>query len=367
MSTESVAGGRYRIERQLGIGAMARVLLAHDEELGRPVAVKLLDEGLAADTSFRDRFSREARLAARLSHPNIVSVYDAGQDGDRPYIVMEYVEGPTLADRVRTEGKLRPEEVASIARQVCAGLEHAHSLGLVHRDMKPGNLIQRTDGTIKIADFGIARAAETTRLTDPGTVLGTAAYLAPEQATGGDVTSAADIYSLGVVLYELLTGKPPYTFESLAELGVRQRERPVREIAGADVPPDLERVVLACLAADPADRPQSAAQVASMLTAPVETSETFALSDDERTMVIPRARRRPAPPRRRVPVLPLALLALALGAVALGILALANDDDGGGGGEPPPSQEPRVQPLQPGETPEEDARNLAEWLRENSR
>ena len=244
-----------------------------------------------------------------------------------------------------------------------AGLAHAESLDIAHRDLKPENLLLTRTGTVKIADFGIARAVETTRLTDPGTVLGTAAYLSPEQAQGGEVTSAADVYSLGVVLYELLTGKPPYQFESLAELGVKQRERPVRDVPG-DVPPELERVVVSCLAPDPEDRPQDAAAVAAMLT---PQQETVPLADGERTVVIPAAQRhrRAARPRRRAPVLPLVLLALALGGIVLGVLALADRD--GEPTAPPQPQAPQIEPLRPGATPEEDARNLAEWLRENSR
>ena len=205
---------------------MAGVYLAHDEELHRPVALKVLAEHLGDDETFRARFLREARLAGRLSHPNIVQVYDAGDPEGRPFIVMEYVPGVTLAEC----GQLPPERAVELGLQGCAGLQHAHDAGLVHRDIKPGNLLLREDGVLKIADFGIARAAETTRHTQVGTILGTAAYLAPEQIAGEDATRASDIYSLGAVLYELLTGRPPYLFESLAELiertpGLRDLDR----------------------------------------------------------------------------------------------------------------------------------------------
>ena len=219
MSETIVQGGRYRLEHPLGHGGMATVYLAHDEELGRPVAIKLLAERLAGDPDFRTRFLREARLAARLSHPNIVTVYDAGEAEDgRPYIVMEYVPGTTFAEL----GQIAPSEAVELAIQASRGLAHAHAAGLVHRDVKPQNLLLREDGTVKVADFGIARAAETTALTQVGTVLGTAAYLSPEQALGEQVTAAAYIYSLGAVLYELLTGRPPYEFDSLADLATKQ-------------------------------------------------------------------------------------------------------------------------------------------------
>src|SRR5689334_17683203 len=176
---------------------MATVYLAQDEELHRPVAVKVLAENLAGDAALRERFLREARLAARLSHPNVVSVYDAGETEDGlPYIVMEYVPGTTLAEL----GRVPPHEGVELVLQACRGLAHAHAAGLVHRDVKPQNLLLRDDGTVKVADFGIARAAETTALTQIGTVLGTAAYLSPEQALGEEVTAAADVYSLGAVL-----------------------------------------------------------------------------------------------------------------------------------------------------------------------
>src|SRR5512132_3538058 len=172
---------------------MATVHLAHDEELDRPVALKLLPEHLAGDDAFRARFLREARLAGRLSHPNVVRVYDAGEADGRPFIVMEYVPGTSLAEA----GRLAPGRVVELGVQACAGLQHAHDAGLVHRDVKPQNLLVRGDGTLKISDFGIARAAEATQITAAGTILGTAGYLAPEQAAGEEASAAADVYGLG--------------------------------------------------------------------------------------------------------------------------------------------------------------------------
>ena len=344
MEVESVAGGRYRLERPLGHGGMASVYVARDTALDRPVAVKLLAENLADDEELRRRFLREARLAARLSHPHVVNVFDAGEDG-RPYIVMELVEGTSLAER----GRVRSEEARGLTLQTARGLAHAHEAGLIHRDIKPANLLLRRDGTLKIADFGIARAAETTRLTQAGTVLGTAAYLAPEQALGEEVTPAADVYSLGAVLYELLTGRPPFEFDSLADLAEKQRAMaitPVRELA-PDVPRPLEDLVMRCLARNPAYRP-SAAEVAQELepSAPEPPTERF---------------QGPRFERRK---LWLALAALLVLAAVLLAVALST---GGGSGSSRPRRAPAVPSIARGSTPQEQARNIAAWLRRYSR
>ena len=304
---------RYTVERKLGHGGMATVYLARDTMLDRPVALKVLAEHLADDEDFRERFLREARLAAKFVHPNVVQVYDVGEDERGPYIVMEYVEGDTLADELRRRGRLPSDEVIAIGIQLCAALDAAHAAGLVHRDIKPQNVLRRPDGHVKIADFGIARSLAATSHTELGTVLGTAAYLAPEQARGEQVTPAADIYSLGVVLYELLIGRTPYEADTLPEL-VLKREQGAVEPPGKlvpGVPPGLDRVVMRCLAVRPEDRPASAAALARELADPGETRAT---------KVLPAPVAASAPRRRRllaaaavVAVVLAAVLALALG------------------------------------------------------
>src|SRR5581483_9514550 len=209
--TGETIAGRYVLERPLGHGAMAVVDLARDSDLDRPVALKRLAENLARDDELRARFLREGRLAARLSHPNVVRVYDVGEDGERPFIAMEYVDGETLAELVARSGPRPPREAAELGIQICRGLAAVHDAGLVHRDVKPQNLLLGRDGRLRLGDFGIAFGLDATRLTTAGTVLGTAAYLAPEQARGEEVTAAADLYGAGAVLYELITGRPPRT------------------------------------------------------------------------------------------------------------------------------------------------------------
>jgi serine/threonine-protein kinase len=370
LRVETVAGGRYRVERTIGGGGMAVVLLAHDGELDRPVAIKLLADHLARDSSFRKRFLREARLSAALSHPNVVQVFDAGEDGGRPYIVMEHVEGDTLAGVLARRGRMPPDEAVALAAQACAGLQHAHDAGLVHRDVKPQNLLLRQDGTLKLVDFGIARAAEETRLTQVGTILGTAAYLSPEQAAGEEVTASADVYSLGAVLYELLTGRTPYTFETLAELAHRQSTEPIDPIAelAPEVPRALEDVVMRCLARNPSYRPSSAAELAQELRAALPGDRATAATEP---LAVSRGQ---APGRGRLghvvgsePRLAhrrraawVALGVAALTAALFGLALLVADGD-----EPPPAP-PRVEPVPRGNTAAEQARNLAAWLRENS-
>jgi serine/threonine protein kinase len=199
MTTDVLHHGRYRIEQTLGAGAMGTVLLAQDTVLDRRVAVKVLADNLAGDDAFRQRFLREARLAARLCHPNIVQVFDAGEDG-RPFLVMEYVDGETVADRLSRGSGFSDDEVRTLATDLSAGLAHAHAMGIVHRDVKPHNVLLGPDGVAKLTDFGIARAREDHGLTEIGTVLGTPQFMAPEQAAGVPAGPPADVFGLGAVL-----------------------------------------------------------------------------------------------------------------------------------------------------------------------
>jgi serine/threonine-protein kinase len=283
---------------------MSTVFKAVDTVLERPVAVKLLAEHLADDEAFVARFQREARAAARLQHPNIVQVFDSGLDeaSDRHYIVMEYVEGPSCADLIRDEGVLDIEQAVRIVRDACHGLDYAHRAGVVHRDVKPGNLlISQETGAAKLADFGIAKAAEQTRITQVGSVLGTAAYLSPEQATGGDSTPASDIYSLGVCAYQFLSGRLPHEYGSLTELALKQQNENVESIRAfrPEVPDALDRAIRVCLERDPAARYASALDMATaveaglygdeaQLTQVLERTQALGAADLDATQAMPR-------------------------------------------------------------------------------
>src|SRR5947208_13125901 len=270
-----ILSGRYEIGERLGSGGMSSVHQATDLILERTVAVKILAEHLSDDERFVARFRREALAVAKLIHPNIVQVYDTGIDEGRHYIVMEYVQGRSGAQILQRHGPVEPHIAAEIGIQACAGLDYAHRRGIIHRDVKPGNLmvvggpVGGGEMIIKLTDFGIARAVEQTRITQVGSVVGTAAYLSPEQVRGEEATPATDVYALGVVLYQFLTGRLPYEGSSLAELAVRQQnERPLPPRTYNDeVPETLSDAVLRALEGDMSRRFGDAAEPPSGLDA----------------------------------------------------------------------------------------------------
>jgi hypothetical protein len=281
-----VLAGRYRLGRLLGQGGMAQVLDGYDTRLARPVAVKLLLPQLAANVDMRRRFEQEARAAARINHPNVVAVYDTGEDRGRAYMIMERLPGRTLADRIR-EGRMPAGEVQRIGADVLAALGAAHSLGMVHRDIKPGNILFASDGRAKVADFGIAKSVEMAGgsdtaladLTRTGLVVGTPAYLPPERIAGSPATPRADIYALGVVLYEALTGHKP--------------AGPGPRLEAVGVPPALVAVVRRAMATEPAERYPSVVDMASALAAvgtsgPAATGAAATLPYGPRTEVMSR-------------------------------------------------------------------------------
>ncbi len=316
--------GRYRILRKLGSGGMANVYLAEDEDLGRRVAIKILSERYANDESFNERFRREAKSAASLSHPNIVSIYDRGEADGIPYIAMEVIEGRSLKELILTRGPLPLATAIDYTHQILDALRFAHRNGIIHRDIKPHNILLGAENRAKVTDFGIARAGAS-QMTEVGSIMGTAHYLSPEQARGAPVTAASDLYSVGVVLYEMLTGQVPFNGDSAIEIAMKHLNETPRPPSSLrpELTPELDQVVLRALAKNPEDRyqaseefsadldrveagipiaPETSAAATAILTGGFETSATQVIPPTETARQLPPTQ--PAAPRRPPPTYP---------------------------------------------------------------
>jgi serine/threonine-protein kinase len=268
----AVLDGRYRVEVMIATGGMSAVYRGLDLRLDRPVALKIMDSRYAGDNQFLTRFQREARAVARLKDPGLVAVYDQGIDGQHPFLVMELVEGGTLRELLRERGPMPPHAVAAVLRPVLGGLAVAHRAGLVHRDIKPENVLISDDGEVKIADFGLVRAVAEAKITSTSVILGTAAYLSPEQVSTGDADPRSDVYAVGILAYELLTGETPFTGDSALAIAYQRMDNdvapPSRMIAG--VPAQFDELVVKATAREPADRYIDAQQMAAELDSIVE-------------------------------------------------------------------------------------------------
>jgi eukaryotic-like serine/threonine-protein kinase len=330
---ETLIAGRYRLDTLLGRGGMSEVWCATDLELGRRVALKLL-----APNEDNERFEREARAFAALAHPNVTQLYDYGESDGRPFMVLEYLGGGSLEELLRTHGVLEDGETRRISTELAAGLAHAHARGVVHRDLKPSNVLFDDEGRAKLADFGIARmAAGEGTLTEAGTVLGTAAYISPEQASGLPATPASDVYSFGVLLYRMLTGRLPFESDDPLTLVVQHRDEqpPPVEALRPDAPADLAALTEASLAKDPAVRPPDGG---ALLDALATGAPAVALADTEATRVMPAVA---APVRRRRVGGALAVALLILLALAGGVLAYEVTRPPDGPAQAPPATLPR--------------------------
>ena len=272
MSEPRILAGRYRLLEQIGSGGMAIVYKAEDRRTGHFVAVKLLRPELAQNAEYVSRFQREAQAASKMTHHNIVNLLDVGMDGDSRYLVMEYVPGQTLKQVIQEKGRLPAQTAAAVTIRILSALQHAHENGIVHRDIKPQNILVNEDGLIKVADFGIARIADTRTLSQSDTVVGSVHYFSPEQASGGEADVRSDIYSVGVVLYEMLTGRVPFDADnqvSIAMLHLRGQPEPIANYA-PDVPPAVAHVCMVAMSKNPDLRYQSAREMAADLRAAIE-------------------------------------------------------------------------------------------------
>ena len=303
---DTLFDGRYLISRKLGSGGMANVYLAEDQELGRRVAIKILDDRHASDDQFVERFRREAKNAAGLSHPNIVSIYDRGEAEGTYYIAMEYVEGRTLKELIVARGPSPIGIAIDYSRQILSALRFAHRSGIVHRDIKPHNVIVDGDGRVKVTDFGIARAG-TSQMTEAGSIIGTAQYLSPEQARGAPVDQTSDLYSTGIVLYELLTGAVPFNGDTPVEIAMKHLSQTPEPPSThrPEIPRDLDYVILRALAKDPSERYHSAEEMDADLERIGARARRLGRDrggGDDRARAQPTCRRADDdPPRRRRP------------------------------------------------------------------
>lgn len=327
--TGDVIGGRYELRERLGSGAMAEVWLADDRKLERPVALKFL-----APHADSRRFEREARAAAALSHPNVARIYEYGEADGRTYMALEYLPGGTLEERLGSGDALPNAETERIARQVAAGLAHAHAHGLVHRDLKPANVLFDQEGRAKIADFGIARLEGIDTLTEAGTVMGTAAYISPEQAGGEAASPASDVYSFGVILFRLLTGRLPFVAETPLEVAAMHRteEPPAVGSLRPEAPPQLAALAAAALAKNPRQRPADGAALVAALDSTAETGVFAAPPEDPApTMVLPPSQPPPSRNRQRLWIALSAIAAVLLVGAGIAAAVLLSDDGTGAG------------------------------------
>lgn len=264
MEPGTVYGNRYTLDELIAVGGMGEVWKATDKVLGRTVAIKLLSANLATQPGFEERFREEARHTALLSHPNIATVYDYGETDGASWLVMEFVEGEPLSAIIRDEGPQSPRRTAMVVGQCAEALQAAHEAGVIHRDVKPANIMVRPDGVVKLTDFGIARATDAAPMTRTGEVMGTAQYISPEQAMGRPVSPKSDIYSLGVVAHELLTGRRPFDDGSPVATAMAHVHKPPPELPSS-VPPAMAAVIMSCLAKEPDQRPASAKALAGAM------------------------------------------------------------------------------------------------------